>query len=166
MIAAVAGVIVGVSYILDAGKYDKYPPMNWVLPTVLIIGTFGLIAVGLGIVSPLLLLGLPSMLAIAGTIWLIDKIFNSGKYNKYPSKDWVNPSILVKSNYLRSLLYPNVFSIHSTLFIQGDSLFDMLCESFFDSKGFLNKDQVVFNTFTLNHLRRLTSSHVRLQVAP
>jgi hypothetical protein len=95
MIAAVAAVVVGTSYILDAGKYDKYPPMAWVLPTVLVIGTFGLVAVGLGIVSPLLLLGLPALLAIAGTILLIDKVFNIGKYDRYPTKDWVNPSILV-----------------------------------------------------------------------
>jgi hypothetical protein len=116
MIAAVAGVIVGVSYILDAGKYDKYPPMNWVLPTVLIIGTFGLIAVGLGIVSPLLLLGLPSMLAIAGTIWLIDKIFNSGKYNKYPTKDWVNPSILVIAKFAATAI---LFAFALPLIILG-----------------------------------------------
>jgi hypothetical protein len=95
MILVVAGTVVATSYILNSGKYDKYPSLAWVGPTVLIIGTFGLLAVGLGIVSPLLLLGLPSLIAIAGTIWLIDKIFSNGKFDKYPPKDWVNSSILI-----------------------------------------------------------------------
>jgi len=93
VILLVAATVVATSYILGSGSYDKYPSFSWVGSTILILGSFGLVAVGLGVVSPLLLLGLPAMLGVAGTIYLIDKIFSSGGYKKYPTNDWVNPSI-------------------------------------------------------------------------
>jgi hypothetical protein len=44
--------------------------------------------VGLALISPFLLVGIPAALAVVGMIWAIDKIFQKGKFKKYPSREW------------------------------------------------------------------------------
>jgi hypothetical protein len=89
IILVVAGTIVATSYILSVGKYNSYPPLKWVLPVVLILGTLGLVASTLGLISPLIMLGTVSILLIAGIIYGVDKLFTKGKFNRYPSFAWV-----------------------------------------------------------------------------
>jgi hypothetical protein len=95
MIAVVALAIVGVSYIFEQGSYKVYPPNEWVLPTMLILGGFAAMAVLLGSVAPIIVVGLATSLLIAGSIVLIDKIFQMGNYKVYPPNDWVNPTMLL-----------------------------------------------------------------------
>jgi hypothetical protein len=99
VILTVAGTILATSFILGAGKYDKYPPMAWVLPTILVVGTFGLSAAALGLISPFIALGVVSILLLAGSIYLIDKIFSKGSFDKYPPEDWVNQSITIMAKF-------------------------------------------------------------------
>jgi hypothetical protein len=95
MILVVAASIVAVSFIFGLGSYKVYPPVDWVVPTMLILGSFAAMAVMLGIVSPFIAAGLVTILSITGTIYLIDKIFSEGKYKVYPQKTWVNPTISI-----------------------------------------------------------------------
>ena len=95
VIAIIAATIVAVSYIFAAGSYKTYPPKEWVLPTMLILGGFAAMAVLLGSVAPIIVVGLATSLLIAGSIVLIDKIFQMGNYKVYPPNDWVNPTMLL-----------------------------------------------------------------------
>ncbi len=99
VILLVAGTIVGVSYILGSGNYDKSPPMGWALSVGSLIAGFGIGAAALGVVSPLVLLGLLAATAVAGTIYLIDKIFSSGSFKKYPSEKWITPAVSIVSKF-------------------------------------------------------------------
>jgi hypothetical protein len=89
VILIVAASIVGVSKIFELGQFKKYPSINWVLPTISLLGGFAVISALMGIGSPLILLGLAVTLAVSGTILLIDKIFEKGKFVKYPNVPWI-----------------------------------------------------------------------------
>jgi len=89
VILVVAASIVATDIILGFGKYDKYPSMSWVIPTMFIIGTFAFIAAGLAIISPLIVVGSIAALLVVGTIYLIDKVFSGGKFQKYPDDKWM-----------------------------------------------------------------------------
>ena len=89
MILVVAGTLVATSYILRKGVYTTKLSKDWVNSSLLLIGKFSLVAAAIGIISPLLLLGIPATLGIAGTILIIDTIFNRGKFKYYPSDTWI-----------------------------------------------------------------------------
>lgn len=95
VISIVAATIVGVSYIFGTGSYDKYPPLSWVVPTILLIGSFTAISVLLGLISPVVTLGMATALIIAGTIVAIDKVFQMGSYKVYPPYEWVNSTMIL-----------------------------------------------------------------------
>ena len=95
MVAVVALAIVGVSYIFEQGSYKVYPPSSWVVPTMLILGSFAAMAVLLGIIAPIVLLGVATALIISGSIVAIDKIFQMGSYKVYPPDEWVNPTMML-----------------------------------------------------------------------
>jgi hypothetical protein len=69
--------------------------MTWVLGATAIILGMGLIAAGLAIVSPLIIIGSIAILAIAGTIWAVDKVFQKGAFKRYPSKNWLTNAMSV-----------------------------------------------------------------------
>lgn len=93
-IVAVSLTILAVSRILSFGNYTKYPGIIWTFSTLLSISAFALVALPLGAIAMsgigagLMLLGLVSMIAIAGAITLISIMFNSTEYTKYPGIIW------------------------------------------------------------------------------
>jgi hypothetical protein len=97
MIVVVAATIVATSLIFAKGNFDtkKFPSMTWVLGATAIILGMGLIAAGLAIVSPLIIIGSIAILAIAGTIWAVDKVFQKGAFKRYPSKNWLTNAMSV-----------------------------------------------------------------------
>lgn len=99
MIAVVALTIVAVSYIFEQGSYKVYPPVSWVVPTMLILGGFASMAILLGIVSPIIIAGMATALIITGTIFLIDKLFQMGSYKLYPPSEWVLPTMLILGGF-------------------------------------------------------------------
>jgi hypothetical protein len=97
MILVVAATIVATSLIFAAGKFNtkNFPSMTWVLAASAIILGMGLIAAGLAIISPLIIIGSIAILAVAGTIFAVDKVFNFGKFKKYPSTGWLKGAMSV-----------------------------------------------------------------------
>ena len=94
MILAVAATVVATSYILNKGKYDKYPSAIWVIATAAAMLPFGMAALALGMIAVTgigaiaIALGLISILAIAKTIVETAKILAKGKYDKAPPITW------------------------------------------------------------------------------
>ncbi len=95
MILAIATTIALSSVILNMGTYEKYPSWKWALGVGASLVGFGLAAVVLGSIASsgigalAILAGLASILAIAGTIVLTDKIISAGTYQKYPGAKWI-----------------------------------------------------------------------------
>jgi hypothetical protein len=94
IILGIATTIAISSIILNIGRYEKYPSWKWAVGVGLTLVAFGLAAVVLGSIAMsgvgalAILAGLASILAIAGTIVLVDKIISVGKYDKYPGLKW------------------------------------------------------------------------------
>ena len=92
LMALVAGTILAVSYIFNAGSYKNYPNLNWATGVGLSLGAFGLGAVLLGIqaINPLFYIGLGTILSMSLLINEVSNIFSKGNYNtKYPNKNWI-----------------------------------------------------------------------------
>ncbi len=116
VILLVAGAVVATSYILSTGLYSGYPSLGWVGSVVLILGSFAAMATVLGLIAPVVVIGMLSTLAITGTIILIDKMFSSGIFKKYPNMDWALSSISLIGGF--SLLSVSL-SVMSPLIIIG-----------------------------------------------
>jgi len=86
-ILVIAGVIMASSLILNLGKYEKYPDLDWGLGVSLSILTFGLLSVGIGLIAASgfgflgILAGLGTILLIAETIVEVSQILSSGNYS-------------------------------------------------------------------------------------
>ena len=80
--------IVITSYILQAGSYDNPVPLEWAIGTGLLMITFGATMIVLGVLSPLIALGMLSMILVATSIVLTSYILQAGSYEKYPEYDW------------------------------------------------------------------------------
>lgn len=89
VILILAGSIVAVSKIFEMGQFKKYPSISWVVPTVALLGGFATVSALMGLGSPLILLGLGTVLAVSGTILLIDKVFEKGRFARYPNVSWI-----------------------------------------------------------------------------
>ncbi len=97
-IVTIASTIVAVSYILGAGKYDKYPTVGWVASVGLAGVAFGIPAMALGVAilgtfglgMVALEAGLSGILLIASTIVATSYILGAGKYDKYPTLAWIS----------------------------------------------------------------------------
>jgi len=100
-ILVVAFSIVLTAKILNIGKYDKYPPLKWILSTVFLMSSFGLGALILGTFAllPMFYLGIGAILAVAAVIVLTAKILNTGKYDKYPPLKWILSTIFLMSSF-------------------------------------------------------------------
>jgi len=95
-ILVVAATIVATSYILDKGKYEKYPTLDWSMGVGLSmvgfgmamggLGTFILGSLGLGMVA--LMAGSEAVLMIAQTIVDSSFILRKGNYTGGPTKAW------------------------------------------------------------------------------
>jgi hypothetical protein len=96
-LVGIATTVVAVSYILAAGKYDKYPTASWIGGVGLAGTLFGIpaMALGVAIVGTLglgmvaLEAGLSGILMIANTIVAVSYILAAGKYDKYPTASWM-----------------------------------------------------------------------------
>ncbi len=84
----IAGTILAVSAILNKGKYEKYPSIDWAKGVGLSIVTFGGFMILMGFALPLLALGALGALLISTTLIKIDKILSKGQFEKYPSEEW------------------------------------------------------------------------------
>ena len=89
-ILTVAGTILLLDKIFEAGKFEKFPNEAWFKGATKTIKETGMIAVDLSLKLPLIILGALSILAVAGTLLGVDKIFKAGEFKKYPSKDWID----------------------------------------------------------------------------
>ena len=89
-ILVVAFSIVLTAKILNIGKYDKYPPLKWILSTVFLMSSFGLGALILGTFAllPMFWLGIGAILAVAAVIVGTAQILNKGRYDKFPTAKW------------------------------------------------------------------------------
>lgn len=89
-ILVVAFSIVLTAKILNMGKYDKYPPLKWIVSTIFLMSSFGLGALILGTFAllPMFWLGIGAILAVAAVIVGTAQILNRGKYNKFPTAKW------------------------------------------------------------------------------
>ena len=92
---AIATTIMLTSLIVSLGTYDKYPSLKWILGVGASVVGFGLVADVLGTIAITgvgalaILAGLASILAIAGTIVLVDKIISMGTFSKFPGLKWI-----------------------------------------------------------------------------
>lgn len=82
------------SRILSLGDYTKYPPIQWAISVGISMLSFGLAAVGLGILAITgvgalaIIAGAASILLIAGSMVAVDKILANGDFTKYPPISW------------------------------------------------------------------------------
>lgn len=93
-ILAIAAAISLTSLILSSGNYSGYPSTDWIIGAGIGLLAFGAAALILGFIATsgvgavAILAGCLSILAVAATITGTSHILASGKYNKYPTKEW------------------------------------------------------------------------------
>jgi len=83
-VLAVAATVMATSLILAEGNYSEYPSLQWALGVGAVLLAFSAI----GLVSILGAIGLPFLLATAGTVALVSNILSKGNYDEYPSLEW------------------------------------------------------------------------------
>jgi len=83
LILLIAGTIVATSYILNAGKYNKFPTLKWNLGVAAAFATFGTAAILLGFnaLNPFFYAGLGIIVLVAETIVEVADVLSKGKYN-------------------------------------------------------------------------------------
>jgi hypothetical protein len=89
--------VVDVSTILAGGKYDKYPGLAWIASIgvtmtgfavgVVTLGGIALTGFGLGAVA--IWAGTQAVILIAETIVKVDEVMSKGKFDKFPSWNWI-----------------------------------------------------------------------------
>jgi hypothetical protein len=107
-ILALAGTIMAVDYIFSNGGFARYPTDKWIQGVSSSLLGFGKSAVKLivdifkafGPAAPVLIAaGVVAMIALAGSMLAVDKIFSKGGFKIYPSKEWVNGVSLALSTF-------------------------------------------------------------------
>lgn len=89
-----SGAMMVSSLLINMGKYEKYPGIQWALGTGLSLLAFGVAAVALGAIimsgigAAALIAGAVGILGVAATIVAASYILDKGKYEKYPSLSW------------------------------------------------------------------------------
>ena len=163
MILVVAVTIVAVSFIFEQGSYKVYPPMSWLLPSMLVIGTFAALSVMLGILSPFIFSGSVAALLIAGVIYSIDLVFSSGEYKVYPPSTWVTPTMILLAEFAAlsvAISFVSPFILVGALVLVGVALAIVEIDDIF-SKGsysiFPNKDWVDGTISALSKFQQLMS---------
>jgi hypothetical protein len=91
LILLVSGTIVAASYILGAGKYEKYPTVTWNLGVAAAFATFGAGAILLGFnaINPFFYAGLGILVLVAETIVEVADVLSKGKYDLPGIGTWV-----------------------------------------------------------------------------
>jgi hypothetical protein len=84
-ILSLAGTIYLLSNTLAKGNYIKYPSRDWIDGTITTFEKFLNLSKKLSIFS-----SFSGLVNISKKILEVDKIFSEGKFEKYPSKEWVN----------------------------------------------------------------------------
>jgi hypothetical protein len=92
-ILAISAVIMASSYILGAGNYSNYPPLEWAagVGIAMIVFLPAVVAMGLVIESGLgvaLIGGMAAILGIAALLVGTSLILNYGNYSNYPTMEW------------------------------------------------------------------------------
>jgi len=98
-IIAIAGTILAVDFILSKGDFTKPVPINWTLSTVAIMAPFGLAAVFLGPLLPLIILGATAIIAVAATVLATDYILSKGDYTKPVPINWTTSTIAIMAPF-------------------------------------------------------------------
>ena len=163
MISVVAVAIVAVSYIFEQGSYKVYPPSDWVIPTMLILGSFAVMSVVLGIMSPFIVSGAIAALMIAGTIFAIDLAFTQGSYKVYPSSEWTTSSIALIGAFAGLAVFVSLLSpliLIGSLTLIGVAATILAIDEIFNSgewKIFPNKDWVDGSISAITQFQKLMS---------
>lgn len=163
MILGIAGIMVAVSHIFEQGSYRVYPPSDWIVPTMLILGSFAALSVVLGIMSPFIVSGSISALMIAGTILAIDLVLSQGKYNTYPSSEWTSSSIALIGAFAGLSVFVSLLSpliLIGALTLLGVASTILSIDKIFNSgewKVFPNKDWVGGSISALSQFQKLIS---------
>jgi len=87
-ILAISLTVVATSYILGAGDYSNYPSLTWALGVGLSLFALGITSAALALISPLILVGLVTLVAISSSVVATAAILSSGDYSNFPSLDW------------------------------------------------------------------------------
>jgi hypothetical protein len=88
-VLAIAQVIVDTDGILSQGKYERYPSLTWIASVSAIFASMGVAIAAAALLLPGVILGSLTVLAIAGTIYTVDKLLSTGDYNKFPSMGYL-----------------------------------------------------------------------------
>jgi len=107
MVVIVAAAITAVSHILSKGKYKSGPPLFWAIGTALLITTFGVGMLLLGVIpfgKKILDRGTGMMLKIASAIKESSFILAGGKYTGGPTKAWAEGVALSLGAFSNALL--------------------------------------------------------------
>ena len=134
-VLAVSGAILGVAWIFSLLPTQmKYPEVMWTLGSGFSILAFGLLQIGLGFVAmnPFFWVGIPALLAVAGSMVGVSYILNEGKWNgAYPSLEWslgVGTSLVAFSAAAIGAAVGGVAGVVATFFTGEDPLI-MLAKS-------------------------------------
>jgi hypothetical protein len=108
-ILIIAGAISLTSHILNFGKYDKYPGVDWALGVGLSLGAFGVGALLLGamVFGPQAIIfaaGLAAILVVAATITATSKILSKGKYDNPGMLSWAMSTALLYATFAPIIL--------------------------------------------------------------
>jgi len=118
-VLAISGVIVAVSYILGAGKYEKYPSFDWAMGVGLTLTTFGLAMIIVGPLLPFVILGAISMGIIAGAVVGVAAIISQGDYKNGPTQVWAESVSLLMKTFgllmIETALIPNALLVRCAL---------------------------------------------------
>jgi hypothetical protein len=87
-ILAISLTVVATSYILGAGNYSNYPSLTWALGVGLSLFALGITSAALALISPLILVGLVTLVAISSSVVATAAILSSGDYSNFPSLNW------------------------------------------------------------------------------
>ena len=87
-ILAISATIVATSYLLGAGDYSNYPSLSWAMGVGLSLFALGVTSAALGLVSPLVFIGLITLVAISATVVATAAILNTGDYSNFPNLNW------------------------------------------------------------------------------
>ena len=107
-VVGISAAIFASDYILNKGKYEKYPNFEWAKGVGLSLGAFGLGALAIGLIvstgagAVVMGLGVASILVLAASMLAVDAIFKAGDFTKYPSEEWargVGRSMLLFSSF-------------------------------------------------------------------
>ena len=156
MILLVAGTMVATDLILSAGKYNKYPPVDWSTSMSLSIASFGLGALVIGgFIMGTLGLGAIAFAAGLDAITLISqsmvdsaRILNKGDFRGGPKKEWSEAVGLSISAF--SKVY-EVLAANSGWFKSGVSVKDMsnaimtISQGIVDAAKFFDSNNGVFD---------------------